>query len=205
MVWRGALQTEMRLLLREYGIRQFFVAHDNIWLTFHIAGHVAAIWVCSSQEDNDISYWYLMRLPIPLIKSSLIRFGQAVDPVSIRFIWPCSVSVGTRCRLQPFKIRLNLVLKMCGRHMNYHIHSNRRPCPNKPFFIIKLLAHKNRWNRWFLYKKCMDLRSGLESIIIHPLNILLNLSGLQLEWIRYYCKNSCSWKIQVLSHKVAFS
>ena len=36
----------------------------------------------------------------------------------------------------------------------YRIHSNRRPCPNRrpPLIIIKLLAHKNRWNRWFFIK-----------------------------------------------------
>ena len=36
----------------------------------------------------------------------------------------------------------------------HHIHSNRRSCSNRcsPPFIIKLLTHKNSWNRWFLYK-----------------------------------------------------
>ncbi len=40
----------------------------------------------------------------------------------------------------------------------YRSHSNRHPCPSRcpPASTIKLLAHKNGWNWWFLYKKYMD-------------------------------------------------
>ena len=50
-----------------------------------------------------------------------------------------------------------------------HIHSNRRSCPNRcsPPFIIKLLAHKNKWNQWLFHQKCMYLRSDFEPIIIY--------------------------------------
>ena len=50
--------------------------------------------------------------------------------------------------------------------------------------LIKLLAHKNRCNWWFLYPKCMNVRSDCEPIIMHQLNVLLTLSALLLEWIR---------------------
>ena len=59
-------------------------------------------------------------------------------------------------------------------HARIHAH----PSP------IKLLAHKNRWNRWFLYQKCMDLRSDSEPTSMHQLHVLLTLSVLLL-WIRY--------------------
>ena len=41
----------------------------------------------------------------------------------------------------------------------HHIHSNRRSCPSRrsPPSIIKLLAHQNRWNWWFLYLKMHGL------------------------------------------------
>ena len=40
----------------------------------------------------------------------------------------------------------------------YRIHSNRRSFPNRhpPPPIIKVLANRNKWNWWFLYKKYMD-------------------------------------------------
>ncbi len=51
----------------------------------------------------------------------------------------------------------------------YCIHSNRHSCPNRrsPSFIMNLMARKNMWNQWFLYKKCMNLRSDSEPIIMH--------------------------------------
>ena len=44
---------------------------------------------------------------------------------------------------------------------------------------------KNGWNRWYLCQKCMDLRSDFETIIMHQIRILLMLSALLLERIRY--------------------
>ena len=67
----------------------------------------------------------------------------------------------------------------------YCIHSKRCSCPNRRSlpFIIKLLAHKNRWNWWSSYQKCMDLRSDSELIIMHQLYVLLTLNAaLLLEW-----------------------
>ena len=68
----------------------------------------------------------------------------------------------------------------------YRIHSKRCSCSGKrsPAFIIKLLAHKNRRNRWFLYQKCMDLRSDFELMILHQRHVFLTLNALLLEWIR---------------------
>ena len=61
------------------------------------------------------------------------------------------------------------------------------PYRHPPHFIIKLLAHKNRSNRWHMDKKCMDLRSGFELIIMHQFHVLVMLSAQLLEWIRNWC------------------
>ncbi len=64
----------------------------------------------------------------------------------------------------------------------YRIHSNRHSCPNRCScpFIIKILVHKNWWHRWFLYQKCMNLKPGFESMIMHQFHVLLMLSVLLL-------------------------
>ena len=59
--------------------------------------------------------------------------------------------------------------------------------------MLKLLAHKNRWNRWFLYHKCMDLRSDFEPITIHQLP---SLAHAQCATIRMNTvdQSLCSWR-----------
>ena len=77
--------------------------------------------------------------------------------------------------------------------LTYRIHSNRCSCPNgrspPPPAFINLLAHANRCNRSFLYKKYMDFRSDFGPIFIHQLHVSA-LSALLLEWIPYNLSNS---------------
>ena len=57
------------------------------------------------------------------------------------------VYVGT-CTHKPMHTQLDSIARLHYFGI-YRIHSNRCSCPNRhsPPFIIKLLTHKNRWNR----------------------------------------------------------